>query len=109
MGTTGIPQLRAHLQGETETSLLGWEQHFFQAACRQAQRAAQEWLEGIDALLLAHKPEDWRVVGKWRRTLVTRFGKVTFEPRLYRDEEGRYGFLLDEVLEYRRIKMPLRR
>ena len=97
MGTTSIPQLRAHLQGETETPLLGWKQHFFQAACRQAQKAAQAWLEWIDTWLLAHKPAGWRVEGKRPRTLVTRFGEVTFERRLYQDEGGRY--LLDEVLE----------
>jgi len=33
-----------------------------------------------------------------KRTLVTRFGEVTFRRRLYRDEAGRYRFLLDEML-----------
>ncbi len=99
MGTTSIPQLRDHLQGETETPLLGWEQHFFQAGCRQAQRAVREWLEQADAWLLEVKPAGWSVVGKRQRTWVTRFGEVTFERRLYQDEGGRYRFLLDEVLD----------
>jgi len=39
------------------------------------------------------------LVGNRRRTLVTRFGDVTFERRLYREKgTGRYRFLLDEAL-----------
>jgi len=60
MSTPSLPQLRTHLQGETDTPLLGWEPYFFQAACRQAQQAAQAWLEGLDRWLLAHKPAGWR-------------------------------------------------
>ena len=87
------------MQAETGTPLWAWEERFFQEACRQAQQAAQAWLEALDALLARRKPVGWRVVGKRRRTLVTRFGEVTFVRRLYRDEEGRYRFLLDEVLD----------
>lgn len=39
-----------------------------------------------------------RSIGFRRRTLVTRFGEVRIERRLYRDEEGNYRFLLDESL-----------
>ena len=53
----------------------------------------------MDAWLLAHKPEGWQVVGQRMRTLVTRFGEVTFRRRLYRDPQGKARFLLDEVLE----------
>jgi len=56
MRTPSLPQRRAHLQGETDTPLLEWEPYLFQAACRQAQQAAQAWLEGLDRWLLAQKP-----------------------------------------------------
>lgn len=93
-----IPQLQAVLQVRTETPLEGWESYFFQAGCRYAQEEARSWLEGLDEQLLAAKPKGWQVVGSRSRTLVTRFGAVTFERRLYRDEQGGYHFLLDEVL-----------
>jgi len=93
-----IPQLRTHLQRQTETPLEGWESYFFQRACRLAQEQARTWLEELDEQLLGVKPRGWRVVGKRSRTLVTRFGPVTFERRLYRDERGGYHFLLDDVL-----------
>ena len=99
MGATSIAQLRTQGQAETGTPLWAWEEGFFQEACRQARQAAQDWLEGLDTLLLRLKPAGWRVVGKRRRTLVTRFGEVTFARRLYRDAQGRYRFLLDEVLD----------
>lgn len=91
-----IPQLQADLQ--TEIPLEGWEGYFFQQACRLAREEAQKWLEEVDKLLLAVKPLGWRVVGFRSRSLVTRFGSVTFKRRLYQDEEGAYHFLLDEVL-----------
>ena len=98
MAEQSITQLRARWQEEMSIPFAAWEGHFFQEACRQAQQAAQAWLEEADAWLLRHKPKGWRVVGLRRRTLVTRFGEVTFRRRLYRDEAGRYRFLLDEVL-----------
>jgi len=49
------------------------------------------WLEKVDAWLLRHKPRGWRVVGRGKRTLVTRFGEVTFR-RLYRDEAVSLSF-----------------
>jgi len=95
---TSILQLQSDLQEMTETTLVGWEGDFFQAACQQAQQQAQGWLEEMDAKLLALKPAGWRVIGKRKRTLVTRFGEVTFQRRLYHDEQGRARLLLDEVL-----------
>ena len=98
MTEQSITQLQARWQEEMSLSLADWEGHFFREACRQAQQAARAWLEKVDAWLLEHKPQGWQVVGMRKRTLVTRFGEVTFRRRLYRDEAGRYRFLLDEVL-----------
>jgi len=98
MREQSITQRRARWQEEMSISFAAWEGLFFQEACRQAQRAARVWLEKADAWLRQHKPRGWRVVGERKRTLVTRFGEVTFRRRLYRDEAGRYRFLLDEVL-----------
>ena len=98
MNGNSIPQLRTHVQKRTGAPLEGWESYFFQRGCRLAQEEARAWLEELDEQLLEVKPQGWRVVGKRSRTLVTRFGPVTFERRLYRDERGGYHVLLDEVL-----------
>jgi hypothetical protein len=40
-------------------------------------------------------------VGYRKRTLVTRFGDITFDRRLYIDSEGEYHFLLDEYMDWK--------
>ncbi len=90
---------RAAWQREEGFALAQWESYWFRQACAWARREAQAFLERLDAWLLAHKPEGWQVVGQRTRTLVTRFGEVTFRRRLYRDPQGKARFLLDEVLD----------
>lgn len=75
-----------------------WESHFYQRACKQARQEAMVYLQGLDDKLLEQKPEGWQVVGKRRRTLVTRFGEICIERRLYRDREGVVHFWLDEYV-----------
>jgi len=99
MLTQSIAQLRAAWQREEGFALAQRESYRFQQACAWARRKAQAFLERLDAWLLAHKPEGWQVVGQRTRTLVTRFGEVTFRRRLYRDPQGKARFLPDEVLE----------
>ena len=52
----------------------------------------------LEEALFAQRPTCWAVIGFRQRTLVTRFGEVCIRRRLYRDERGRYRFLLDEYL-----------
>ena len=75
-----------------------WEGHFYREACARAQEEAAAYLAWLDDQLLGQKPAEWRVVGKRPRTVVTRFGEVTIQRRLYRDEQGKGRFLLDEVI-----------
>lgn len=55
-------------------------------------------LEQADALLLEHRAKSLKVVNLRERTLNTRMGEVRFRRRCYRDEQGEYHFLLDELL-----------
>ena len=75
-----------------------WEEESYRIGCEAARREAEERLSRMEEELFAGKPAGWRVEG-WRvRTLVTRFGEVSVRRRLYRDESGKYRFLLDEHL-----------
>ncbi len=56
------------------------------------------YLQRLDDQLLEQKPKGWQVVGKRRRTVVTRFGEVCIERRLYRDKQGEGHFLLDKAI-----------
>jgi len=69
-----------------------WEQHFYQQACAWAREAARTYLQQLDDQLLQAKPPGWRVVGKRQRTVVTRFGEVSLERRLYRMRKVRGAF-----------------
>ena len=94
MGKTIIP-----LEGEfAPEEARGWEGKVFRRVCLQGQREAAAYLEALDEALFEQRPTGWAVVGFRERTLVTRFGEVGFRRRLYRDESGKYRFLLDEYL-----------
>lgn len=75
-----------------------WEEHIFQAACAWGRERAERLLRAWDDELLAHKPAGWRVEGFRERRVMTRFGEVRIRRRLYRDEQGRGRFPLDELL-----------
>jgi len=101
MAKEHITQLRKAWQVAHQTEFIPqeWERFWFQNACAWAREKARQTLEAWDEWLWRHKPPEWRVVGKRRRTLVTRFGDVTFQRRLYQDETGAYCFLLDEFID----------
>ena len=75
-----------------------WESRVFQQVCVAGQQEATRYLELLDEDLFAQHPVGWVVVGFRERTLVTRFGEVCIQRRLYRDRYGAYHFLLDEYL-----------
>jgi hypothetical protein len=90
------------LEGEfSREEARGWEGKIYRRVCAQACREALGYLEELEEVLFGQRPAGWAVVGFRGRTLVTRFGEVSFRRRLYRDESGRYRFLLDEYLGLR--------
>ena len=52
----------------------------------------------LDRRLARQREKGLRMVGTRERDVLTRFGTVRIKRRYYRDSEGRYRFLLDEVL-----------
>jgi hypothetical protein len=75
-----------------------WEEHWYQQACAWAQEQAESYLQALDEALYEQRPAGWRVAGKRERWVMTRFGEVRIQRRLYKDEEGKAHFLLDEYL-----------
>ena len=61
----------------------GWERKIFRRVCAQACREAVGYLEELEKALFEQRPAGWTVVGFRARTLVTRFGEVSFRRRLY--------------------------
>jgi len=94
MGKTIVP-----LEGACEMEeARGWEGKIFRQVCEQGQRKAQAYLAELEEAIFEQRPAGWVVVGFRERVLVTRMGEVRLRRRLYRDESGKYHFLLDEYL-----------
>lgn len=94
MGKTIVPLEGAYEPEEAR----GWEGKIFRQVCEQGQEKALAYLGELEKVLYERGPEGWVVVGFRERVLVTRMGEVRLRRRLYRDESGRYRFLLDEYL-----------
>ena len=75
-----------------------WEEYWYQQGCAWAQKQAEDYLMALDEALYEQRPGGWRVEGKRERRVMTRFGEVQVRRRLYKDEEGKAHFLLDEYL-----------
>lgn len=83
-------------EGKTFEDLEG---EVFEGLCDLGQRAILKFLEALDLAISRGRGAALRLVGKRSRTIITRFGDVTFKRRLYREKgTGRYRFLLDEAL-----------
>lgn len=76
-----------------------WEERIYAESCEWARKRAETYFVELEEALYEERPAGWEVVGFRSRCLVTRFGEIHFRRRLYRDEEGRGRFLLDEYLE----------
>ena len=83
---------------EVSREELNWEQESYQIGCALARQEALRRLQAIEARLFKALPLSWHVIANKERTLVTRFGEITLKRRLYRDDQGRTHFLLDEAL-----------
>jgi len=75
-----------------------WEEEILNWACSLAQEVAKALLESIDEELMRQKDQSLKVEClKWHR-IITVFGDVRIKRRLYRDSNGKHGFLLDEKM-----------
>lgn len=83
---------------ESLSDFKDWEQEVLELSQEIAQEIASLLLTVIDERLMRDREKVLRLVGKRERTLMTRFGPLKIERRLYRDESGDYHFLLDEAL-----------
>jgi hypothetical protein len=86
---------------DTKLSPEDWEERLYQVGCKLISEICAFLLECMEESLFQSRPKDWLVVGFRNRTLVTRFGDVTFNRRLYMDSEGEYHFLLDEYMDWK--------
>ena len=78
-----------------------WEEDCYRTACHMAREIAERYLKDKDDEILKERPASLRVKDSHERTLVTRFGDITFNRRYYQDEHGAYHYLLDEYLSWR--------
>lgn len=94
MGKAIVPLMDEKMLEEARS----WENRVFQQVCAAGQGEAGRYLQQLEESLFAQRPTGWEVVGFRERTLVTRFGEVSIQRRLYQDRNGAYHFLLDEYL-----------
>jgi hypothetical protein len=85
----------------TELDAKAWEEQCYQIGCKLVSKVCTLLLSSLEENLFQSRPQGWRVVGFRKRTLVTRFGDITFDRRLYIDSEGEYHFLLDEYMDWK--------
>jgi hypothetical protein len=78
-----------------------WEESCYRLGCQVAREVAVKYLEEKAEQLDKERPNGYRVKNTNPRTLVTRFGDITFSRRLYQDRHGEYHFLLDEYMNWR--------
>lgn len=77
---------------------LGWEEAVQSVVNQYGCRLSENLFERIDGYLAKTRGKDLRFVGYKKKMLVSRHGQLNLKRRLYRDANGKYRFLLDEVL-----------
>ena len=92
-----IPQIVDRLV-ESMEDFSSWEDEVHELSLETTQELAAMLLKAIDDVLMEDREEGLSVVGKRKLTILTMFGSLTIERRLYRDGEGNYRFLLDEAI-----------
>jgi hypothetical protein len=85
----------------TEVNPEDWEEQFYQICCGLISNICSIVMSMVEDSLFHSRSEDMRVIGFRERTLVTRFGDVTVNRRLYIDRKGEYHFLLDEYMDWK--------
>jgi len=89
------------MEFDTNLTPEDWEESLYQKGCKLISKICVIALSIMEESLFHGHPQDWRVIGFRERTLVTRFGDVTFNRRLYMDRKGEYHFLLDEYMDWK--------
>ena len=89
------------MEFDTKLTPEDWEESLYQKGCKLISKICVIALNIMEESLFHGHPQDWRVIGFRERTLVTRFGDVTFNRRLYMDSKGEYHFLLDEYMDWK--------
>ena len=82
-------------------SLEQWEEDCFNIGCQKARDEAVNMLTQIEQRLHESRHKCWKVIGFRERTLLTRFGEITIQRRLYRNSKDEYCFLLDNYMNWR--------
>lgn len=77
-----------------------WLESCYRLGCQVAREVAVKYLEEKAEQLDKERPNGYGVKNTNPRTLVTRFGDITFSRRLYQDRHGEYHFLLDEYMNW---------
>jgi len=75
-----------------------WEEQVYAFINQQARDLVQRLFKAMDDKLMKSRGEGLVVVGFRRRWILTKFGQLPIERRLYRDRAGRSRYLLDEVI-----------
>jgi len=86
----------------------GWEEAIQKVVNAYGCRLSESLFARIDDYLARTREKDLRLVGYKEKTIVSRHGQINIKRRYYRDENGKYRFLLDEALglEKRRAMTP---
>ena len=80
---------------------MDWEEESYREGCAYARERATLSLRELDDRLLQSRPKRFRVEGFRERTVTTRFGDVVVRRRMYRDQERKTAFALDEYLGWK--------
>jgi len=81
-----------------------WEREILKEGLNFSLKLAQAFLTLLDEELAKKRNPQWKLIGKRKRTLFTLFGPLKVERRLFKDEQGRFRFLLDEKLGWKKGK-----
>lgn len=79
-----------------------WDENIFKVVCKTASCCCVSILEALDDELAKTREKDLKIVGKRKRTIVTKFGSFVVKRRFYRGKDGTSKFLLDEALGLRK-------
>ena len=89
MASASVPQNASEIDKGCDHE---WEERIYGESCAWARQRAEAYLAEVEEALYEGRADGWRVLGKRSRLVVTRFGEVKMERRLYEDEKGRCAF-----------------
>ena len=82
-------QVKTLAQVDVNAQDQDWEEKFYQIGCKVAGELAIQHLDDIDKGFYENRPQGFVVKDTRQRTLVKRFGDITFQRRLYEHKEKR--------------------